>query len=175
MISENDVREAWGLPFSEFVRKIVPSVDPELFVERYVEAKRFVSPRPTPGAPELLAELSHLGILMIVVTSSSRRVITHDLETLGLVRYFDRVYGDEESQFHKPDPRVLSAPLAELGTQGYLATDMVIIGDSVSDCAMAYGNDLRFIGVLSGTGSRTDFEQMGVPADCIVEALTNLL
>ena len=141
-LTSETIVAAWGLPFDRFVAAIVPSVDPGAFVRRYRLAMRVNRPRPTKGASELLARLAARGTRMEILTSSSRALITQDLDALGLTPYFAWIHGHEETPFHKPDPRVLDVVVEHLARKGYVREDLVYIGDSVRDFRVVGGQDL---------------------------------
>jgi phosphoglycolate phosphatase-like HAD superfamily hydrolase len=174
-LTAETILAAWGLPFDRFVAAIVPSIDPGAFVRRYRLAMRVNRPRPTEGAHELLAQLAARGTRMEILTSSSRALITQDLDALRLTPYFARIHGHEETPFHKPDPRVLDVVVERLARDGYAREELVYIGDSVRDFRVASGRSVPFVAVLSGLEPAADFLAAGLDAEWIVPDLTQLL
>jgi phosphoglycolate phosphatase-like HAD superfamily hydrolase len=171
VLSERTIRQFWGLPFDELIQSIVPTLDPTEFIAAYRLAMQETQPSPTTGAVELLEKLAHKGTVMEVVTSSSRDIIIQDLDQLDLTKYFANIYGQEQTRFHKPDPRVLHVVVNGLMERGFDILRTVFIGDSVRDYKVAYGNDIEFIAVLSGLEGRSDFVRMGVAPSRIVDSL----
>lgn len=174
-LTEDTILRAWGLPFDRLIATILPTVDHADFLPRYRAAMRATRPEPTTGAAELLAHLTARSTRMEIVTSSSRELITQDLDALRLTRYFARIYGHEETRFHKPDPRVLDVVIENLTRHGYALAELVYIGDSVRDHHVAAANSVAFVGVLSGMDSLADLTASGVPRDRIVDDLTQLI
>jgi phosphoglycolate phosphatase-like HAD superfamily hydrolase len=174
ILEERTIQASWGKPFDELIRSIVPSLDHVQFIEAYSAAMRAHRPQPTLGAIDLIRGLWGLGICLEIVTSSSRDLIVQDLDVLGLTSYFDNIYGFEQSQHHKPDPRVLAGPIDNLGERGIRPEEVLYVGDSVRDYRVATGNGIEFYGVLTGLESRTDFLRAGVQAGSIVPNLQRL-
>ena len=174
-LTDETIMRAWGVPFDRLIRTIVPTVDFDEFVERYRGAMRSRRPEPTTGAAELLTHLAARSTRMEIVTSSSRALITQDLDELDLTRYFARIYGHEETPFHKPDPRVLDPVIDNLARDGYALPDLVYIGDSVRDLQVAHARSIAFVAVLSGIEPMADFAAAGLPPERIVGDLGQLV
>jgi HAD superfamily hydrolase (TIGR01549 family) len=174
-LTEDTIHDAWGTPFDRLIRSIVPTIDYDEFVTRYRAAMRTSRAEPTPGARELLAHLAARSTRMEIVTSSSRDLITQDLDDLDLTTYFARIYGHEETAFHKPDPRVLDVVIENLTRRGHELSELVYIGDSVRDFQVAAAQFVEFVAVLSGIESVADFTAAGLPRDRIVDDLTQLI
>jgi phosphoglycolate phosphatase-like HAD superfamily hydrolase/tetratricopeptide (TPR) repeat protein len=175
VLDETTIRASWGKPFNELIKTIVPGVDPDVFVPAYRIAMQTQKPQPTIGAVAFLALMHQRGVPMEVVTSSSRDLIIQDLDALGLTGFFVNIYGYEETAYHKPDPRILEIPIADLARRGYGTDDIVYIGDSVRDYQVARGHELHFVAVLSGLDSRSDFIDAGLAGECIINSFNALL
>ena len=174
-LNDGTIRKFWGLPFDELIRSIVPTIDSGEFVAAYRCSMQQTPPSPTKGAIELLEKLAHKDVVMEMVTSSSRDLIVQDLNQLDLTKYFDNIYGQEQTRFHKPDPRVLGVVVEALKRRELDIRETVFIGDSVRDYLAASGNDIEFIAVLSGLESRNDFAKAGIASNRIIEDLSALL
>lgn len=174
-LTEERIRGAWGLPFDSLIRALVPTIGHDDYVRRYRAAMLRTAAEPCAGAAELLRQLSARAVTMEIVSSSSRDLIMQDLKQLELDRYFERVYGQEQTGVHKPDPKVLYVVIGDLLERGFQPNDLVYIGDSVRDYTVAAGNDIEFIAVLSGLESREELNAAGVPNERIVDELTELL
>jgi phosphoglycolate phosphatase-like HAD superfamily hydrolase len=175
VLDEATIRAAWGRPFNDLIKTIVPGVDPDIFVPAYRIAMQSQQPQPTIGAIAFLRQMHRRGVPMEIVTSSSRDLILQDLDVLELTHYFVNIYGYEETAYHKPDPRVLDVPVAGLTERGYEMEDLAYIGDSVRDYLAAKGHGLHFIAVLSGLESRGDFLEAGLSDEYIIDNFEALL
>ena len=174
-LTEDTIRRAWGSAFDRLIRNLVPTVDHGEFVARYRVAMRGTRPEATTGATDLLAHLAARSTRMEIVTSSSRAVITQDLDELHLTGYFARIYAYEETGFHKPDPRVLDVVIDNLVRNGHALPELVYIGDSVRDFEVAAAQAVEFVAVLSGLDSAADFMAAGLSEDRIVADLAQLV
>lgn len=168
------IRAAWGRPFDALVRALVPTVDPAVFVPRYREAMAAQPPRPTPAAVSVLRRLRQRGVSLSIVGSGSRALIVQDLAALGVLDCFDEVRGCEQSEVHKPDPRVLHPTLAALSAAGIARAQVLYIGDSVRDHLAATGNGVAFLAVLTGLETREDFLRAGLARNLVLGSLSQL-
>ncbi|MEG8183120.1 alpha/beta fold hydrolase [Nocardia terpenica] len=168
------IRAAWGRPFDALVRALVPTVDPAVFVPRYREAMAAQPPRPTPAAVSVLRRLRQRGVSLSIVGSGSRALIVQDLVALGVLDCFDEVRGCEQSEVHKPDPRVLHPTLAALSAAGVARGQVLYIGDSVRDHLAATGNGVAFLAVLTGLETREDFLRAGLARNLVLGSLSQL-
>ncbi|MBF6061387.1 alpha/beta fold hydrolase [Nocardia terpenica] len=168
------IRAAWGRPFDALVRALVPTVDPAVFVPRYREAMAAQPPRPTPAAVSVLRRLRQRGVSLSIVGSGSRALIVQDLAALGVLDCFDEVRGCEQSEVHKPDPRVLHPTLTALSAAGIARAQVLYIGDSVRDHLAATGNGVAFLAVLTGLETREDFLRAGLARNLVLGSLSQL-
>ncbi|MDQ6778669.1 MAG: HAD family phosphatase [Actinomycetota bacterium] len=103
------------------------------------------SPRPLPGAAELLRELR--GERPVGVASNSPRVLLErSLEAAGLDRLLDAVVGVDEVANAKPAPDLYLAAVARLASE---PTQSIAIEDSPAGVASARSAGLYVIGVQS--------------------------
>lgn len=174
-LTEETIRASWGKPFPQLIAALVPQLNYDEFVTRYRAEMLINLPNPTKGATQLLDYSRSLGQFRQIVTSSGRALIVQDLRQLGLTEYFEEIYGHEETRYHKPDPRVLEAPLQSLADRGIQRNSILYIGDSVRDYLAAAGNNVAFICVLTGLESREEVIDGGVGRDAIINDLTELL
>jgi len=175
-LDEKRIRAAWGKPFDEFIAILFPGIDFQLFLERYEVAREQYKAIAAAGVPQLLTYLSHLNKHMEIVTSTQRRIIVQDLQSLGLLNYFANIWGHEETTpFSKPDPRVLSQPLANLESLGYIKANILYIGDSVSDFRVAHGNKVEFVAVTTGIENKEQFLREGLPSSKIKASMKTLI
>jgi HAD superfamily hydrolase (TIGR01549 family) len=126
--------------------------------------------RPLPGARELLAYLTDVGIPWGIATSGRMETARPTLETLGID--FDRVLvvTRDQVKYGKPDPDLFLAAAERLGVE--IETSSVI-GDSVWDMLAARRARALEIGLLSGGYGREELERAGAcrvyedPADLL--------
>lgn len=168
----------WGKPlFGEAILLRSPGVDVEEFKRRYGEtSKRYIeSGKLDALSPENLAALDHLiemGKSVIVLTSRTHEELHHLLEPDHILA--ERVkafYYHNNTQFHKPDPRVFR----ELLHDYRVAPDQcVYIGDAVSDAVAAKEAGILFIACLENKlRTREDFDHL--PVDAFVDSFADVV
>jgi HAD superfamily hydrolase (TIGR01509 family) len=126
--------------------------------------------RPLPGARELLARLSDLGVPWAIATSGLLDSAGPTIDLLDLPEGVPIVTRDQVKRA-KPDPDVFLAAAERLGVD---ITDSVVVGDSVWDLLAARRAQALGVGLLSGGYGRDELERAGAyrvyedPADLLV-------
>lgn len=174
-LTPEDITEHWGKPFNQLVMGIVPGVDYEAFHRHYADIMRQIPSQVLPGTRKLLAGLSGRGVPIFVISSGSRDLVRQDLEEGDLWQYLSKLWGYEDTPYHKPDPRTLDPVLRTLAELGIDVNQVVYIGDSVADFRVATAKGFLFCAVLSGTHTREDFRALGLGDELIVDSLEELL
>ncbi len=115
--------------------------------------------RPYPGAAEMLGRLGAAGWRLAVCTNKPQAATLHILEATGLLPHLKAIGGGDRFPFRKPDPRHLTATVAEAGS---VPARAVMIGDGPQDLAAAREASMRVIAALYGYGGLE--AQPGTPA-----------
>jgi HAD superfamily hydrolase (TIGR01509 family) len=115
------------------------------------------SVRPLPGAHELLATLTSLGVPWAIATSGRRVMAETALDILGLPGDTPMVTRDMV-QHAKPDPDLFLASAAMIGVA---PVHSWVVGDSVWDLLAARRAGALGIGLLSGGYGREELERAG--------------
>lgn len=165
----------WGKPFRELITQIAPEVDYDTFVKLYSKVMKRYPPRPTPGAAQLLTSLASNGKLILVLSSGSRALVMQDLEEALLWQYVSKLWGFEDTDSHKPNPRVLDPVLRHLELSDVERESALYIGDSMHDFIVAEANGIPFCACLTGFTGREAFLQKGLSEYRIVSSLQELL
>lgn len=118
--------------------------------------KRALQIRPLPGASELLAHLTELGVPWAIATSGYRESAAPVLDLLEIPAEVPVVTRDQVRRA-KPDPDLFLAAAERLGIN---IADTVVVGDSVWDLLAARRARALGVGVLSG-GYGTDEPRTG--------------
>lgn len=132
-----------------------PAVDGaalDALVERFkadYEPRAAELTRPYPGAADMLGRLSAAGWRLAVCTNKPQAATLHILEATGLLPHLKAIGGGDRFPFRKPDPRHLTATVAEAGS---LPARAVMIGDGPQDLAAARDASMRAIAALYGYG-----------------------
>ena len=165
-----------GLFTHQLLRETGIEIDAAL-VERLRERhtlafkQQAASIRPLPGARELLAALSSVGIGWAIATSGRMETAAAGLAALGVDPALTPVVTRDQVEHAKPDPDLFLAASARLG--GPIET-AVIVGDSIWDMLAASRCRALGVGVLSGGYGADELRQAGAirvyedPADLLV-------
>jgi phosphoglycolate phosphatase len=121
------------------------------------------------GALATLEGLRLRGYELAVATGKSRRGLERVLANLGLTGYFDSTRCADETR-SKPDPAMLLEIMAE---RGRAAADVLMVGDSEYDLAMARAAGVARIGVSFGVHAAERLARHAPLA--IVDSLPELL
>jgi HAD superfamily hydrolase (TIGR01509 family) len=132
-------------------------------------ARQIAQVRPLPGARELLAYLSSVGVPWAIATSGRLETARLTLEMLQLSPDVPVVTRDQVERA-KPDPDLFLAAAARLGVDVSAA---VVVGDSVWDLLAARRARALGVGLLSGGYGQEELERAGAyrvyqdPADLL--------
>ena len=115
------------------------------------------------GLKEVLDRLKSEKYHLVIVSNKpdfAAKTVANALYGEG---YFERVAGQKEGSFLKPDPHEVFAVMKEFGAD---AKDCVYVGDTDTDMLTGKNANLYTIGVLWGFRDREELEKSG--ADAIV-------
>jgi HAD superfamily hydrolase (TIGR01509 family) len=164
-----------GLFVGALLRETGHPVDAELVARlqrAHAEAyhRRAGEVRLLPGARELLARLTEVGVPWAVATSGLMAAARPTLELLEVPASVP-VVTREQVERAKPDPDLFVAAAEGLGAD---VADAVVVGDSVWDLLAAQRARALGVGLLSGGYGREELERAGAyrvyddPADLLV-------
>jgi HAD superfamily hydrolase (TIGR01509 family) len=164
-----------GLFVGALLRETGQPVDAELVArlqQTHAEAyrRRAGQLRLLPGARELLAHLTKVGVPWAVATSGLMTAAQPTLELLGVPDDVPVVTRDQVDHA-KPDPDLFLAAADRLGAD---VADAVVVGDSIWDLLAARRARALGIGLLSGGYGREELERAGAyrvyndPADLLL-------
>ena len=132
--------------------------------------KRYSSQvRPLPGAQELLAHLTEVGVPWAIATSGRLQSARLSLDLLGISDDVPIITRDMV-RHAKPDPDLFLAAAEKLGIP---IGDSVVVGDSIWDLLAAQRARALGVGFLSGGYGREELERAGAyrvyndPADLL--------
>jgi phosphoglycolate phosphatase len=142
------------------------------FEQHYRESVRAGAIAPLPGAAETITALRAAGIRVCLATGFS--VATRDavLDALGWRQLIDLALSPADAGRGRPWPDLPLTALLRLG--GGAVSELVVAGDTASDIESGLRAGAGLVaGVLTGSGSRDELEQVGAPH--ILDAITGLL
>jgi len=156
------IKKHWGVPLSELVSKLYDTDDVDLALER-IEKEQHKFPKLLHDDTMATIEyLKGLGKKVGVVTATQRFSFDYDNGNLNIPdSTFDYVQTEEDTSYHKPDPRVFDPVLDWIKKLKIDPTEVVYIGDSLKDMEAALGAGFEFIGVETGLVTQDKFVESG--------------
>ncbi len=166
----------YGKPFAEFVKILYDTDDSDQAFE-YIALYRKEFPKVIyPETLSTLRALKDMGMLTGVVTATTREGLTYDHKTMGITAdLIDYTQTADESDFHKPDPRVFDSAKNWLSERGVKPQEVVYVGDALHDMRAAVDAGFNFVGVETGMVTGEVFLQNGVKSVAGVANIIDLL
>jgi phosphoglycolate phosphatase len=166
------VREMVGHGLEKLLEQAVGAGDAaegvRLFREYYPDVAIEKS-RLLPGVPEALESLAREGYAMCLASNKPLRFSRQILESKNVAAYFRGFAGPDAIHAPKPDPSMLRALMAEMGSTPEAT---VCVGDMEVDVEFARAGGCRAIVVPTGSRSREFLETAG--ADLLIGDLSEL-
>ena len=171
-LSDEELRAHWGKPLTVLM-KLLYGTDHIDMAMSYNIATRDNFPKVLfRSTIKTLRSLKVLGKKLGLFTATTRASLNHDFQTLGIPeKLFDFIQTEDDTSFHKPDPRVLEPVLTWLAKQQIKPCEVLCIGDDFNDQIVAEQSGFEFIGVATGLVSIQSFAEHNVKA---VARLTDL-
>jgi pyrophosphatase PpaX len=158
------VRKVFGLTYEDILIRLYGRKDKKI-KETYSEVIR------NRGQEKIMENLEYvikrLKVRKAIVTSRSLKSLKRNLK--DLIKLFEVVITIEDTEKHKPDPEPILLACKKLGIK---PEETVYVGDAVIDYKAAKNAGTSFIGFVSGSASKEDFESLKVKS---VSSLKELL
>ncbi len=172
-LTDDALAEHWGKPFDAMVTELYKQNGTH--EERRVHFSKHELDYPKQYQDDTLATLETLcraNLVMGIVTSMHKEGAFIDLNNLKMpTEYFAFIQGSDESEYHKPDPRVFDPAKKHLAEQD-ITDGIVYVGDALSDYQASRDAGLSFIGVTTGFVDEQTFR--GAGAAHIISGLAEL-
>lgn len=159
--SREEIRKTIGLSLKRTCQVLTGDMEEakaELFARYFKEKADEVMVACTelyPSVKELLIQLKAEGFKTAIVTTKFHYRIVAILEKFQAEELFDLIIGSEDVKIEKPDPEGL---LKVTEMMGVSKAEVLYVGDSLVDAKTAQNAGVDFIGVLTGTTVREEFE-----------------
>lgn len=163
-LTDEEIRNHWGKPFDQLISHFYRNSDSVENMRAANMSTRTQFLKETyDGSVEVIEEFLSKGIQIGVLTSTNKEFVLDDLQRLGFpFEKFFCIQGADETDVHKPDPRVFDRVIDTLHALGIGKSEAVYVGDGTIDFLAARGAGLDFIGVTTGLTSVEEFEKEGV-------------
>jgi HAD superfamily hydrolase (TIGR01549 family) len=117
-----------------------------------------------PETAEVLKTLKDNGYFVGVVTATNRISLDYDIESMKLTGLFDYTQTEEDTDYHKPNPKVFDPAIEWLKTHDVQLNEVLYLGDGLHDMKAALGAGFQFIGTARGFVSVKQFNEQGTQA-----------
>lgn len=151
-ITVQRLKEFWGKPAEEGILGVFNHIDSlENLQQKLSDNLPGNMIPPFEGAIKLIDELSENFVLGIV-TSSIAKYTPLNLVKAGFdISRFEFIHKVEDTQFHKPDPRVFDEALELLNSKFNIAKrEILFVGDSLHDFQSANSRGIDYLIVNTG-------------------------
>ena len=168
--------ELWGLPGIELLEQGL-LISKKLAQRMYPEWERIDlhDPLPlVPGAREALFWLRKNNITATLLTSRHRENLMEILDRLDLEREFSIIATKEDTQFHKPDPRVLWHTFEKLRETRIEKEQCIFVGDTPADIETGRGAHTTTVVVQTGPYLLKHVAKHPVPIENIINSVDDL-
>lgn len=166
-LDDGTILQHWGEPVAQLARHLYRTDNIELALERIVQAGTEFPKEPFDFTIPTLRRFKAAGITIAAVSATTRRILADDAVRTGIpLDLFSFMQTGEDTEHHKPDPRVFDPLLQWAEKQGIQKSEIVYIGDSLGDWRAARDAGIRFVGVETGLINAAQFRAervMSVP------------
>lgn len=153
-LTHEEMSRYWGVPFHIVMQRVFGDrgFDVAEATRNYIsledEFPVVLFPETIPVLEKLSSKFS-LGIL----TATTRNVVSMQMERLKLTPFFKTVQTADDTDVHKPDPKVFVPVQKKYGDE-----NLLYVGDSHNDQVAALGAQMNFIGIHRGS-EQAPFDQ----------------
>lgn len=167
VLDTDEMKHDWGKPLHQLIEKwyLVPAGDEQRYqavFETVISYSNQFLKQPLPSAKEALHAFKAAKYPVGIVTGSPRSDVYHDFSATGIpLEQFDYFQTSDDSEFHKPDPRVFDPTNRWLGTIGIHPQQVLYMGDSLRDYEAARDAGYHFLGVETGANDLPSFYNAG--------------
>jgi phosphoglycolate phosphatase-like HAD superfamily hydrolase len=164
-LTDNDIRPHWGKPLRELMCLLygTDDADQALAYNRQIHTNF-----PKILHDDTIATLTRLkqnGRKLGVITATHRASFSYDLAHFNIPEdLLDFTQTEDDTSFHKPDPRVFDPVLQWLAKEKIAPSNVLYVGDGLHDMRAAFGAGFEFIGITTGLVTRDEFIRHGVIA-----------
>jgi HAD superfamily hydrolase (TIGR01549 family) len=157
-ITDNDIKAHWGKPFAEMICLLYDTDDAEQAIDYNLKHHTEFEKTLFSATVPVLRHLKERGMKLGIITATTRISFEHDLELHEIPKdLLSYTQTSEETQFHKPDPRVFEPVLKWLDEEEISSDEVLYIGDGLHDMKAAVGAGFNFLGVQTGLVSAEEF------------------
>jgi phosphoglycolate phosphatase len=164
-LTDDEIRQHWGKPLSVMVGLLYGTTDINQAMAYNIATHEGFPKKIRDDTVATLRYLHESGKTLGVITATHSFSLNHDFETLAIPReLFNYIQTEENTSFHKPDPRVFDPALTWLRQQRIEPSEVAYVGDGLHDMKAALGAGFEFIGIATGLVTQDEFKANGAAA-----------
>jgi HAD superfamily hydrolase (TIGR01549 family) len=160
-LTDEEIRAHWGKPLDVLLGLLYDTEDTQTAMQHVLAYHSDFPKAIFPETSQVLRSLSTAGYILGVVTATSRFSLEHDLEMFGIADEFSYIQTQEDTKFHKPDPRVFEPTIEWLKLKDIKPSETIYLGDGLHDMHAANGAGFNFIGTARGLVTVDEFSSKG--------------
>jgi phosphoglycolate phosphatase/pyrophosphatase PpaX len=160
--SDLEIRQMFGPPDHEIIRRLVPAGVAEEAFARFLDVYTREHGRLVTlfeGMADVLRRAKTAGMRVGIITGKSRQTALITLGALGVMESFDVLYGGDDIERPKPDPQALLAALVDLKHQP--GERVAMVGDSAADILAGRAAGAETIAVRWGSPDYDEVDALG--------------
>ncbi len=162
-LTDDEIRLHWGRPLEELVGILYGTEDIKQAIDHNVAHHTEFEKELFHATLPMLKRLKVQGYKIGIITATSRFSFSHDLSHHKVpTEILDYTQAADDTNFHKPDPRVFKPALAWLKSQSIEPNEVVYVGDGLHDMKAATGAGFTFLGVETGLVTAEEFAKNGI-------------
>lgn len=153
----------WGKPFNELLRNYYQTDNVDELMPRVIEHLPDFPKQKFEHSEPSVNRLKASGKILGIVSATTKPILKSDTDLIELpLNNFDYIQTSEDTEFHKPDPRVFELMLSYMSLRKIYQKNVLYVGDALHDMKAAKSADLNFLGVTTGLVSEEEFADHGV-------------
>ena len=162
---DEDIRLHWGKPLTVLIKHLYGTDNIEMAMTYNIATRKDFPKSLFEDTIKTLKNLRKRKMKIGLVTATTQSSLTNDFKTLHISeKLFDYIQTEDDTIYHKPDPRVFGPTLNWLSENEIKREEVVYVGDGLNDMKAAQGAGLEFIGVGTGLTSLEEFAKHQVRA-----------
>lgn len=162
-LTDEELVKHWGKPTKVLIAEWYKNLDTyEKIYEKLISIRESFSKQEYPGAREIVEKLLDTKYQVGIVTAAEKIYALKDLRKWNFpCERMLEIQAADDTEHHKPDPRVFVPILEKFAEQGIQNHEIVYVGDSVDDFHASVGAGMGFIAVTTGLYREEDFRELG--------------
>lgn len=161
-LTDDEITLHWGKPLGELVCLLYGTSDVEEAMAYNTACHEDFPKELFAATIPTLRHIKAAGKLIGIITATSRFSFEHDLTLHKIPReMLDYTQAADDTQFHKPDPRVFEPAINWLTQRQVSPEEVLYVGDGLHDMKAALGAGFNFMGVETGLVTADQFKSAG--------------